>query len=149
MDSFMKTISISGRQISRRWYLVNAQGKVLGRLASKVANILRGKGKPIFTPYLDVGDHVIVINAAKVRLTGSKLTQKTYYRHSGYPGGLKSISAEKLLSQHPERVVEHAIRGMLPKNKLGDAIFRKLKVYGGEDHPHQPQQPEAIEVLDR
>lgn len=145
----MKTISISGRQISRRWYLVNAQGKVLGRLASKVANILRGKGKPIFTPYLDVGDHVIVINAAKVRLTGSKLTQKTYYRHSGYPGGLKSISAEKLLSQHPERVVEHAIRGMLPKNKLGDAIFRKLKVYGGEDHPHQPQQPEAIEVLDR
>jgi large subunit ribosomal protein L13 len=145
----MKTISISERQISRRWYLVNAQGKVLGRLASKVANILRGKGKPIFTPYLDVGDHVIVINAAKVRLTGSKLTQKTYYRHSGYPGGLKSISAAKLLSRHPERVVEHAVRGMLPKNKLGDAIFRKLKVYGGEDHPHQPQQPEAIEVLDR
>ena len=145
----MKTISISERQISRRWYLVDAQDKVLGRLASKVANILRGKGKPIFTPYLDVGDHVIVINAAKVRLTGSKLTQKTYYRHSGYPGGLKSISAEKLLSQHPERVVEHAVRGMLPKNKLGDAIFRKLKVYGGEDHPHQPQQPEAIEVLDR
>ncbi len=145
----MKTISISERQISRRWYLVNAQGKVLGRLASKVANILRGKGKPIFTPHLDVGDHVIVINAAKVRLTGSKLTQKTYYRHSGYPGGLKSISAEKLLSRHPERVVEHAIKGMLPKNKLGDAIFRKLKVYGGEDHPHQSQQPEAIEVLDR
>jgi large subunit ribosomal protein L13 len=118
-------------------------------LASKVANILRGKGKPTFTPWLDVGDHVIVINASKVRLTGGKLKQKNYYRHSGYPGGLKSISAEKLLSQHPERVVEHAVRGMLPKNKLGDSIFRKLKVYGGEDHPHRPQQPEAIEVLDR
>ena len=145
----MKTISISERQISRRWYLVNAQGKVLGRLASKVANILRGKGKPIFTPYLDVGDHVIVINAAKVRLTGSKLTQKTYYRHSGYPGGLKSISAEKLLSRHPERVVEHAVRGMLPKNKLGDVIYSKLKVYAGQSHPHEAQQPETFKGFDK
>jgi large subunit ribosomal protein L13 len=145
----MKTFQISATEITRRWYLVDARGKTLGRLATHVADLLRGKRKPTFSPFLDVGDHVVIINAEKVRLTGKKLKQKMYYRHSGYPGGLKSTTAEKLLSQFPERVLEHAIRGMLPKNKLGDAIFRKLKVYGGESHPHEAQQPEAVKGFDK
>lgn len=145
----MKTFQISSTEITRRWYLVDARGKTLGRLATHVADLLRGKRKPIFSTFLDVGDHVVIINAEKVRLTGKKLKQKTYYRHSGYPGGLKSTTAEKLLSQFPERVLEHAIRGMLPKNKLGDAIFRKLKVYAGESHPHEAQQPEAFKGFDK
>jgi len=145
----MRTFQASAREIKRRWYLVDAESKILGRFATQVANLLRGKGKPTFTPFLDVGDHVVVINAQKVRLTGRKMKQKTYYWHSGYPGGLKSATVEKMLSQHPERVLKHAIRGMLPKGKLGDAIFRKLKVYAGAGHPHGAQQPETLELVDR
>lgn len=145
----MKTFQISAKDIVRRWYLVDAEGKTLGRLASEVANLLRGKGKSTFTPFLDVGDHVVVINADKVRLTGKKLQQKTYYWHSGYPGGLKSITVEKMLSRHPERVLERAVRGMLPKNKLRDAIFSKLKVYAGGRHPHQAQKPEIFKGFDK
>jgi large subunit ribosomal protein L13 len=145
----MKTYQASAKEITRRWYLVDAQGKVLGRLASEVANLLRGKGKPTFTPFLDGGDHVVVINAEKVRLTGKKIKQKTYYWHSGYPGGLKSATAEKMLSRHPERVVEHAVRGMLPRGKLGDSVFRKLKVCVGSHHPHGAQRPEALKLMDR
>ena len=145
----MKTFQASAKRIRRRWYLVNAEGKILGRLASEVANLLRGKHKPIFTPFLDVGDHVIVINAEKVRLTGKKIEQKIYHWHSGYPGGLKSATVEEMLSRRPERVLEHAIRGMLPKGKLGDSIFGKLKVYAGAHHPHWAQQPETLKLLDR
>jgi len=145
----MKTFQISAGDVTRRWYLVDAKSKTLGRVATEVAILLRGKHKPIFSPFLDVGDHVVIINAEKVRLTGKKLKQKTYYRHSGYPGGLKSTTAEKLLSKFPERLLEHAIRGMLPKNKLGNAIFTKLKVYAGENHPHQAQGPETFKGLDK
>lgn len=142
----MRTYWASGVDISRKWWLVDAQGKILGRLASEVANLLRGKGKPTFTPFLDLGDHVIVINAEKVRLTGRKLKQKTYYWHSGYPGGLKSMTAGEMVARHPERLVEKAVRGMLPKGKLGDAIFTKLKVYAGPNHPHGAQQPQPWEI---
>jgi len=133
-------------EVERRWYLVNARGKVLGRLASQVATLLRGKGKPQFTPHVDTGDFVIVVNAEKVHLTGKKLTQKVYYRYSGYPGGMKATSAGALLKRHPERLIQHAVRGMLPKGKLGDALHRKLKVYAGERHPHQAQKPVPIEI---
>ncbi|MBI5166203.1 MAG: 50S ribosomal protein L13 [candidate division NC10 bacterium] len=142
----MKTYTPKAEGIQRKWYLVDAQGRTLGRLASQVAQILRGKGKREFSPHLDLGDHVVVINAAKVFLTGKKLRQKVYYCHSGYPGGLKSTTAEKLLREHPERLVEKAVRGMLPKNKLGDAIFKKLQVYAGSEHPHQAQRPEALRL---
>jgi len=145
----MRTFQASAKEIKRRWYLVDAEGKTLGRLATKVANLLTGKRKPLFTPFLDVGDHVVVINAEKVRLTGRKVKQKTYYWHSGYPGGLKSATVEEMLSRRPERILRHAIRGMLPKGKLGDSIFRKLKVYAGAHHPHRAQQPEPLEFLDR
>lgn len=142
----MKTVCIRKEDISRRWYLVDASEKILGRLASKVASILRGKHKPQFSPHLDMGDHVIVINAEKVRLTGDKLRDKVYYHHSGYPKGLKSITAGKLMRERPERLVSMAIRGMLPKNKLGKAMARKLKVYKGQEHPHQAQSPERFEI---
>ncbi|HEX9920985.1 MAG TPA: 50S ribosomal protein L13 [Candidatus Methylomirabilis sp.] len=145
----MKTLHMSAKDITRRWYLVDADGKIVGRLACEVANLLRGKRKPTFSPFLDVGDHVVVINAERVRFTGKKLKQKTYYWHSGYPGGLKSTTAEKMLVRRPERILEHAIRGMLPRNKLGDAIFSKLKVYAGRVHPHQAQQPETFKVPDK
>jgi len=133
-------------EVERRWYLVNASGKVLGRLASQVATLLRGKGKPQFTPHVDTGDFVIVVNAEKVHLTGKKLTQKVYYRYSGYPGGMKATTAGTLLKRHPERLIQHAVRGMLPKGKLGDALYKKLKVYAGERHPHQAQKPVPVEV---
>ena len=142
----MKTMSAKPADIQRRWYLVDADGRVLGRLASRVATLLRGKHKPIYTPHVDTGDHVIVINAAKVRLTGNKRQEKFYAWHSGYPGGFKSIIAAKLLAQKPERVIELAIRGMLPKSKLGRAMFKKLKVYAGANHPHQAQQPTPLEA---
>jgi len=142
----MKTHTPKAEGIQRKWYLVDAQGRTLGRLASQVAQVLRGKGKREFSPHLDLGDHVVVINAAKVLLTGKKLRQKVYYSHSGYPGGLKATTAEKLLREHPERLVEKAVRGMLPKNKLGDAIFKKLQVYAGSEHPHQAQKPEALRL---
>jgi len=133
-------------EIDRRWYVVDARGKVLGRLATRVAMVLRGKQKPQFTPHVDTGDFVIVVNAQKVRLTGKKLRQKIYYRSSGYPGGLKATSAGTMLKTHPERVIQHAVRGMLPKTKLGDALYRKLKVYAGEKHPHEAQKPVPLEV---
>lgn len=141
-----RTYSAKPGEVERRWYVVDAQGKVLGRLASEVATVLRGKRKPQFTPHVDTGDFVIVVNAEKVRLTGKKLRQKIYYRASGYPGGLKATAAGAMLKKHPERVIQHAVRGMLPRNKLGDALYRKLKVYAGAKHPHQAQKPVALQV---
>ena len=135
----MKTYSTKASDIQRRWHVIDASDQVLGRLATQVASLLMGKHKPIFSRHLDTGDHVIVINAAKVRLTGNKAQDKIYYRHSMYPGGLRSINLAKLLSSHPTRVTEHAVRGMLPRNKLGDAMMKKLKVYAGNEHPHQAQ----------
>ena len=133
-------------EIERKWYVVDAEGKVLGRLATRIATILRGKHKPIFAPHLDVGDHVVVLNAEKVHLTGRKLQNKQYRWHTGYIGGLREVSAEKMLKTHPERVIEWAVQGMLPKNRLGRAMAKKLKVYRGAAHPHQAQQPQALEV---
>jgi len=140
----MKTFSATKADIQRRWYLIDADGKALGRVASQIATLLRGKHKPIYTPHMDTGDHVIVVNASKIRLTGNKWEDKFYARHSGYPGGFKSILAGKLLAQKPERVIEIAVKGMLPKNKLGRLMFKKLKVYGGINHPHQAQHPEPL-----
>ena len=142
----MKTYTVKKGDIKRDWYLVDAQGKTLGRLASEIAKILRGKHKPIYVPHLDCGDYVIVVNAEKVRVTGRKLDQKFYYRHSGYPGGLKSINLRDQLQKHPTRVLEAAVRGMLPKNRLGRAMIKKLKVYAGSSHPHQAQQPKVLEL---
>jgi large subunit ribosomal protein L13 len=142
----VKTYTVGAKDIERGWYLVNAEGKTLGRLASEIANVLRGKHKPIYTPHLDCGDYVIVVNADKVRVTGRKLDQKVYYRHSGYPGGIKSISLKDQLQKHPERVLEAAVRGMLPKNPLGRKMLKKLKVYAGDSHPHQAQQPKVLEI---
>ena len=136
-----RTYSAKKGEVERYWYVVDAQGKVLGRLASEVAMVLRGKRKPQFTPHVDTGDFVIVVNAEKVLLTGKKLQQKIYYRASGYPGGLKATVAGALLKSRPERLMQHAVRGMLPKNKLGDQLYRKLKVYAGGKHPHQAQKP--------
>ena len=138
----MKTHAVRSSEIQRRWLLVDAEGQILGRLASEIATILSGKNKPIFSRHLDVGDHVVVINAEKVRVTGGKLKQKRYYRHSGYPGGLKSVVLRDVLQSHPTRAIAHAVRGMLPRNRLGEAMFRKLKVYAGPEHPHSAQRPE-------
>jgi large subunit ribosomal protein L13 len=140
----MPTVVPKLREIERKWFIVDADGQVLGRLASRVASILRGKHKSIFVPHLDVGDHVVVVNAAKVHLTGRKLRDKQYRWHSGYIGGLREVSAESMLKTHPERVIEWAVQGMLPKNRLGRAMAKKLKVYGGAEHPHQAQQPETL-----
>ena len=129
-------------EISRRWFVVDAQDQALGRLASHVANLLAGKLKPMWVPFMDTGDHVIIINAEKVKLTGKKLEQKMYYRYSGFPGGMKSVSAHDLKAKRPDRMVEIAVKGMLPKNKLGRAMASKLKVYAGATHPHTAQQPE-------
>jgi large subunit ribosomal protein L13 len=130
--------------IKRDWFVVDAQGQSLGRLASKIAAVLRGKHKPIFTPGLDTGDYVIVLNAGKVTVTGNKLTEKFYYRYSGYPGGLTAISLRDQLARHPDRVIEHAVWGMLPHNKLGRAMLKKLKVYPAMEHPHEAQKPSAL-----
>ncbi len=132
--------------MEREWLLVNAEGKTLGRLASEIAQVLRGKHKPIYSPHLDCGDFVIVVNAEKVQVTGRKLDQKMYYRHTGYPGGIKSISLRNQLQKHPERVLQAAVRGMLPKNRLGRKMLKKLKVYAGDSHPHQAQQPKVLEL---
>ncbi|MBO8131499.1 MAG: 50S ribosomal protein L13 [Candidatus Marinimicrobia bacterium] len=132
--------------IKREWVLVDAEGKSLGRLASKIASILRGKNKPYFSPHLDTGDFVVVINADKVRLTGKKASQKTYFKHSGYLGGWRQIPFKEMLAKHPERIIKHAVWGMLPKNRLGRKIFKKLKVYSGTEHPHQAQKPQEIEI---
>ncbi|MBC8248659.1 MAG: 50S ribosomal protein L13 [Anaerolineales bacterium] len=142
----MKTYTARAEDIEREWLLVNAEGKTLGRLASEIAQVLRGKHKPIYTPHLDCGDYVIVVNAEKVRVTGRKLDQKMYYHHSGYPGGIKSISLRNQLQKHPERVLQAAVRGMLPKNQLGRKMLKKLKIYAGDSHPHQAQQPKVLEV---
>jgi len=142
----MPTSMPKENEIERKWYVVDAEGKVLGRLATRVASILRGKHKPTFTPHLDVGDHVVVLNAEKVHLTGRKLQDKQYRWHTGYIGGLREVNAEKMLKTHPERVIEWAVQGMLPKNRLGRAMVKKLKVYRGAAHPHQAQQPQALEV---
>ncbi len=141
----MKTYATKPEDIERRWYVVDAEGKILGRLASEVAKILRGKHKPYFTPHLDTGDYVIVINAAKIRVTGRKLDDKIYYRHSGYPGGLRSATLAEMLKKRPTRVIRLAVRGMLPHNRLGRAMMRKLKIYEGESHPHQAQNPQPLE----
>ncbi|MCG2676209.1 50S ribosomal protein L13 [bacterium] len=136
-----KTYSAKKDEIKRKWYIIDAKGKVLGKVAVKAATILRGKHKPIYTPHVDTGDHVVVINASQVVLTGKKLEQKYYRRHSGYPGGLKSIRYDKLLKAKPEKVIELAIRGMLPKTKLGRAMLKKLRVYKGSEHSHEAQNP--------
>ena len=144
----MSTFVPSGKNLeqSRKWFIIDANGKTVGRLATEAARLLMGKNKPTYTPYIDVGDHVVVINAEKVVLTGNKWQDKVYRHHTGWPGGLKEVTARKQLQQHPERILESAIRGMLPKNKLGRKMGKKLKVYAGIDHPHQAQHPEAFEV---
>jgi len=142
----MKTFSAKKEDIQQKWYVINAEGKVLGRLAVEIAKRLRGKHKPIFTPHMDTGDFVIVVNASKVALTGRKLKDKTYIWHTNYPGGIKSVTAEKLLKERPDRLVENAVKGMLPKNRLGRKLLRKLKVYAGPEHPHQAQQPELLNI---
>lgn len=142
----MKTYMAKSKEVTRKWYLVNAEGKVLGRLATRIAMILRGKTKAIYTPHVDTGDHVIVINAAKVAVTGRKLKQKLYRSYSGYPGGLKEKNLETMLKKKPEEVIIRAVKGMLPHNKLGRKMLRKLKVYRGASHPHQAHRPEVLEV---
>jgi len=142
----MKTYIPKEAEIEKKWYLVDAEGKILGRLASKIAQILSGKNKPIYTPHLDVGDFVVVINAQKVKVTGGKERKKFYYHYSGYPGGMKGIVYEKLLKKKPEMIIQEAVKGMLPKSKLSRKMFKKLKVYAGEKHPHQAQEPEKIEL---
>jgi len=143
----MKTYSAKPDEVNRKWHVVDAQGQVLGWLASGVAGILRGKHKPAYTPHVDTGDFVIVINAEKVKLTGRKLEQKIYWRYSGYPSGIRSRTAKEMLEKKPEEMIRHAVRGMLPKNRLNRRILTKLKVYAGPDHPHQAQQPIPLELL--
>jgi large subunit ribosomal protein L13 len=135
----MRTHSTRPSEIERKWLVVDASERTLGRLATEVASLLKGKHKPIYAPHLDVGDYVVVVNASKVRITGRKATQKTYYRHSNYPGGLKSITYAYMMEKHPTRAIEYAVRGMLPHNRLGRAMAKKLKVYAGADHPHEAQ----------
>ncbi len=145
----MKTEFAKKQTVEHKWYVVDAQDVVLGRLAAEIARRLRGKHKPNFSPHVDTGDYIIVVNADKIRLTGAKLDNKMYYRHSGYPGGLKTISARQLLRRKPERVLEHAVKGMLPKNRLGRQMYKKMKVYASPEHPHTAQQPEALTLETR
>jgi len=142
----MKTYMPNPSAIERKWYVVDAAGKTLGRLSSEVANVLRGKNKPIFTPHADLGDYVIVINAEKIVVSGKKLDQKIYYHHSDFVGGMKETSLREMLQKHPERVIEHAVKGMLPKGPLGRQMYTKLFVYAGPEHKHAAQKPEALEV---
>ena len=142
----MKTFNVKNEEITKDWYVVDGQEKILGRLASEIASRLRGKHKPIYTPHLDTGDFVIVVNAEKIRLTGNKLANKIYYRHSGYPGGLTETTAGKRLQEKPEDVLKIAVRGMLPKNTLGRAMLKKLKIYKGPEHPHDAQCPRVLEL---
>ncbi len=141
-----KTFVTKAQDIQREWHVVDATGQTLGRLASKIAHIIRGKHKPIYSPSVDAGDYVIVVNAEKIHVTGGKLDKKIYYRHSGYPGGIKEISLRGQLEKHPARVLKYAVRGMLPRNRLGRRMFKKLKVYAGPDHPHEAQQPKPLEL---
>lgn len=142
----MKTYSAKAEDVSRDWFVVDAADKTLGRLASEIAHRLRGKHKAEYTPHVDTGDYIVVVNAEKVRVTGTKSRDKIYHHHTGYPGGLKSISFEKLIDKAPERVIQGAVKGMLPRNPLGRAMFRKLKVYAGSEHPHTAQQPQVLNV---
>lgn len=142
----MKTFSPKSKDIDRQWYVVDARNQVLGRLASHIAHILRGKHKPIFAPHVDTGDHVVVINADKVRITGRKAQQKKYTRYTGYPGGLRETVYEDMLKTYPERIIEHAVKGMLPHNRLGRQMYKKLRVYAGEEHPHHAQNPQPMEI---
>ena len=142
----MKTVSAKKETVTRKWYVVDATGKTLGRLCTEIANRLRGKHKPEFTPHVDTGDYVVVVNAEKIVVTGNKATDKLYHHHSGYPGGIKSISFDKLLLKSPEMIIEKAVKGMMPKNKLSRAMLSKLKVYAGNDHPHSAQQPTLLEI---
>ena len=142
----MKTFVTKPAEVERSWYVVDAEGQTLGRLATRIATVLRGKHKPIYSPSVDRGDYVIVINAEKIRVTGNRLDQKKYYRHSGYPGGLTEITLRRQLELYPTRVIEAAVRGMLPKNKLGRKMFKKLKAYAGQEHPHHAQQPVSLEL---
>ena len=140
----MSTQVAKQSDIQRNWFVIDMDGKVLGRVATEIARVLRGKHKPVYTPSVDTGDFVVVVNASKLKLTGNKLADKMYHRHTGYPGGLRSINAEKLLASKPEELIKKAVKGMLPKNKLGRQMFKKLKVYGGADHPHAAQQPKNL-----
>ena len=142
----MKTYSARKEDVERQWVVIDARDQVLGRLATRVAHILRGKNKPVFTNHVDTGDFVIIVNAEKIRLTGNKLDAKVYYRHSGYPGGIKGITAREMLKRKPEQVIKTAVKGMLPKNRLGSSMITKLKVYAGPDHPHTAQLPEKLEI---
>ena len=142
----MKTYAVKASEIESSWWLVDASGQTLGRLATRIATLLEGKHKPTYSPHIDVGDHVVVVNARQIKVTGNKLAQKRYYRHSNYPGGLKEESLEALLARKPEAVIERAVKGMLPQNRIGRAMIKKLKVYSGTDHPHQAQQPAAYEL---
>jgi len=141
----MKTYAAKKGEVERQWLVIDAQDQVLGRLATRVAHILRGKNKPTFTSHVDTGDFVIIVNAEKIRLTGNKLDGKVYYRHSGFPGGIKGMTAREMLARKPEQVIKTAVKGMLPKNRLGARMIGKLKVYAGPDHPHQAQQPQKLE----
>ena len=142
----MKTLSMRAEDVRRSWFVVDAEDKTLGRLATEIATRLRGKHKPEYTPHVDTGDYVIVVNAEKIRVTGAKTTDKMYYRHSGYPGGIKERSFEQMRDSHPERIIEKAVKGMMPRNPLGRAMLKKLKVYAGAEHPHSAQQPEPLEI---
>ncbi len=142
----MKTYSANKETVKRNWYVVDASDKVLGRMATEIANRLRGKHKAEYTPHVDTGDYIVVVNAEKVKVTGNKARDKMYYHHTGYPGGIKSITFEKLLDKAPEKAIEVAVKGMMPKNKLSRAMLSKLKVYAGNDHPHAAQQPQALEI---
>jgi len=142
----MKTFVAKEHEVEKKWYLIDARDKVLGRLASEIATLLRGKHKPIFTPHMDAGDYVVVVNADKVLLTGDKLQKKMYYRHSGYVGGLKEIPAKDMLQKRPENLIRLAVKGMLPKNSLGRRQLKKLKIYASPDHPHEAQEPEKLEI---
>jgi large subunit ribosomal protein L13 len=140
----MRTVSAKKEEVTRQWYVVDAEGQTLGRLSTEIANRLRGKHKASFTPHVDTGDYVVVINAEKVKVTGRKAQDKMYYHHTGFPGGIKSISFEKLVDKAPERIIEAAVKGMMPKNKLSRAMLAKLKIYAGNEHPHEAQQPIAL-----
>ena len=142
----MKTTMAKANEVDRKWYVIDAEDKILGRLATEVANILRGKNKPIYTPHVDTGDFVIVINAEKVKLTGNKWDDKIHASHTGYPGGRREVVYKEIREKHPERVIEYAVKGMLPKSRLGRSMFGKLKVYAGPNHPHEAQKPEVYEV---
>ena len=142
----MKTYVANANDRERNWLVVDANGQTLGRLATQIADVLRGKRKPTYTPHVDTGDFVVVVNAEKIAVTGNKRADKRYYRHSGYPGGLRSRTLEEMLARRPEEVLRHAVKGMLPRNRLGRAQLRKLKIYAGPDHPHQAQQPKPMEV---